>query len=126
MSAFPAHQIVHQLVSYTDCNHGQGLAVIQPVLYKHIYKDGLMKFVRFAKEVWHIEDDSLTDEEIAYKGVEVLADFVKEMGLPTTLTEMGICDKEMLKKVADSSNITAGCCKQLTHEEIFDILLECL
>lgn len=50
----------------------------------------------------------------------------KEIGLPTTLTEIGITDKNMLKQVADSSNITKGCCKQLTHEEIYEILMECL
>ena len=37
---FQAHQIEHQLGAYTDCNHGQGLAVIHPVLYRHIYGNG--------------------------------------------------------------------------------------
>lgn len=123
---FQVHQIEHQLGAYTNCNHGQGLAVIQPVLYRHIYKDVLNKFVRFAKEVWHIQDTSLSDEEVALAGIHALADFIKEMGLPTTLLEMNITDKHMLKNVADSSNISVGCCKQLTHEEIYDILLECL
>lgn len=123
---FQAHQIEHQLGAYTDCNHGQGLAVIHPVLYKHIYKDNIYKFARYAKEVWKIDDNNLSDEELALAGINKLADFIKEIGLPTTLSKMGITDKEMLKKVADSCNITVGCCKQLTHEEIFDILLECL
>ena len=39
---------------------------------------------------------------------------------------VGITDKNMLKQVADSSNITKGCCKQLTHDEIYEILVECL
>ena len=30
-----------------------------------------------------------------------------------------------LRAVADSTNITAGCCKKLTHDEIYEILLEC-
>jgi len=33
---FQAHMIEHQLGVYTNCNHGCGLAVIQPVLYRHI------------------------------------------------------------------------------------------
>lgn len=48
---FQAHQIEHQLGAYTDCNHGQGLVVIHPVLYRHIYEAGVSKFARFAKEV---------------------------------------------------------------------------
>lgn len=123
---FQAHQIEHQLGAYTDCNHGQGLAVIHPVLYRHIYKEGLKKFKRFAIEVWGVSEEGKTDEETALAGIDALSDFIREIGLPATLTEMGITELEMLKSVADSSNITAGCCKQLSHEEIFEILKECI
>ena len=37
-----------------------------------------------------------------------------------------ITDKEILRKVADTSNISKGCCMQLTSNEIYEILLECL
>ena len=123
---FQAHQIEHQLGAYTNCNHGQGLAVIHPVLYRHIYQSGVEKFARYARVVWGIPDEQLSQQETALKGIEALAAFIQEMGLPTTLTQMGITDQEMLRKVADSSNITAGCCQKLTHDEIYDILLECL
>lgn len=122
---FQAHQIEHQLGAYTDCNHGQGLAVIHPVLYRHMYKDGVDQFARFAKNVWGISEDGKTKEELAEAGVQALADFIKETGLPTTLTEMGIADKSVLKKVADTCNITMGCCKKLSREEILKILEEC-
>ena len=121
---FQAHQIEHQLGAYTDCNHGQGLAIIHPKLYNHIYKENISKFARFAREVWNVESDN--DEEAAKRGIEELDNFIKEIGMPTTLKEIDISDKEMLRKVANSSNITAGCCKQLTHDEIYEILLECL
>ena len=49
LTDFQAHQMEHQLGAYTDCNHGQGLAVIQPVYYRHIVKDAEQKFTRFAK-----------------------------------------------------------------------------
>ena len=48
---FQAHQIEHQLGAYTDCNHGQGLAIIHPKLYRHIYKENISKFARYALEV---------------------------------------------------------------------------
>lgn len=59
-------------------------------------------------------------------GIEALAAFIQEIGLPTTLTEMGITDQSLLSAVADSCNISKGCAKQLTHEEIYQILLESL
>lgn len=122
---FQAHQIEHQLGAYTDCNHGQGLAVIHPVLYRHIYKEGLEKFKRFAMKVWDISPEGKTDEELALAGIDALADFIKEIKLPATLTEMGVTDQSILKAVAESCNITAGCCKKLTSEEIEEILKEC-
>lgn len=123
---FQAHQIEHQLGAYTDCNHGQGLAVIHPVLYRHIYKDGVRQFARFAKQVWEIPAQGKTEEELAEAGIQALADFIREIGLPSALGEMGISDKEMLRKVADTCNITEGCCKKLSREEIYEILEECL
>lgn len=121
---FQAHQIEHQLGAYTDCNHGQGLAVIHPVLYRHIYKEGAGRFARFARNVWGISDKA-TDEETALAGIDALADFIKEIGLPASFTEMGIGENVDFKAVAESTNITAGCCKKLTHEEILEILNEC-
>ena len=122
---FQAHQIEHQLGAYTDCNHGQGLAVIHPTLYRHIYKEAAGKFARFAKEVWGISGEGKSDEQTAAEGIDALEAFIKEIGMPSTLKEMGIKDKEMLRKVADSSNVTAGCCKKLAADEIFEILEEC-
>ncbi len=122
---FQAHQIEHQLGAYTDCNHGQGLAVIHPVLYRHIYKDGVERFARFAKNVWGIEEKG-SDEATALAGIEALADFIKEMGLPTSFTQMGISTDTDFRAIADSTNITAGCCKKLSHDEIYEILKECI
>lgn len=122
---FQAHQIEHQLGAYTDCNHGQGLAVIHPVLYRHMYKDSVKQFARMAEKVWEISPEGKSQEELAEAGVQALADFVKEIGLPSTFTEMGITDKSVLKKVADTCNLTAGCCRKLSREEVLEILEEC-
>ncbi len=47
LTDFQVHQIEHQLGAYTDCNHGQGLAVIHPAYYRHIVKDAEEKLTRF-------------------------------------------------------------------------------
>ena len=122
---FQAHQMEHQLGAYTDCNHGQGLAVIHPVLYRHICKDGVKQFARMAEKVWEIPAEGKSQEELAEAGIDALADFIREIGLPSTFTEMGLTDKSVLKKVADTCNLTAGCCKKLSREEVLEILEEC-
>lgn len=125
---FQVHQIEHQLGAYTDCNHGEGLAVIHPVYYRHIFLEGLPKFIRFAKNVWGISEDGKTDEELALAGIDSLASFIEEIHLPTRLSELRtkteITDR-MLEEVAYSTNLMPGSYKKLTHGEIYDILMEC-
>lgn len=121
---FQCHMIEHQLGAYTNCNHGEGLAVIHPVLYRHIYRSGAARFSRWAQNVWNIAPKN-SDEETAAAGIEALAAFIKEIGLPTDFAELGIPADTDLRSIADSTNITAGCCKKLTHDEIYNILKEC-
>ena len=121
---FECHNMEHQLGAYTNCNHGCGLAVLHPVYYRHIYKEGLPKFVRFAENVWGIARDGKTDEELALAGIEALAAFIKEIRLPITLKELG-ADKAQLKEIADSCGISQGSYKPMTHEEILAIFQEC-
>ena len=59
------------------------------------------------------------------KGQKKLADFIKEIGLPTTLREVGVEKKEDLKEIADSCYLVDGSYKKMTHEEILEIFLEC-
>ena len=115
---FQCHMIEHQLGAYTDCNHGQGLAVLHPVLYRHIYKSAEEKFRRWAQEIWLVQD--------ADEGIDFLADFIREVGLPTTFTEMGIIlDDDTIRAIATSTIIPPGYCKQLTADEIVEILEMC-
>lgn len=99
--------------------------MIHPVLYRHLCKESVKQFARMAEKVWEIPAEGKSLEELARAGVEALADFVKEIGLPSNFTEMGITDRSVLRKVADTCNLTAGCCKKLSREEVFEILEEC-
>lgn len=123
---FQCHNMEHQLGAFTDCNHGAGLAVLHPVYYRMIYKDGLSKFVRFAKNVWGISRGERTDEELALAGIDALADFIKEIGLPTSFKELGLAlDAETLRTIADSCGLSAGSYKKLTHDDVYDIFCLC-
>ncbi len=122
---FECHNMEHQLGAYTDCNHGCGLAVLHPVYYRHIYREGLPKFVRFAENVWGIARDGKSDEELAAAGSDALADFIQEIGLPTTLKELGVSNRSELQEIAGSCGISAGSYKKMTKEEILEIFQEC-
>lgn len=117
------HMIEHQLGAYTDCPHGIGLAIISPTYYRYIYKFGLPKFVRFANNIWHIDSNGKTDEQIALEGIAHLESFFRELGIPSTLREVGTTE-EMLPQIAKST-IPGGGYKKMNDDDILAVLKEC-
>ena len=118
---FECHQMEHQLGAYTNCNHGQGLAVLHPAYYRHIVKDAPEKFARLGQVVFGTEG--------VQAAVDALAAFIKECGLPTRLTELRSRTEitpELLRQVADSVNLLQGGPRQLTHDEVYEIFMECM
>ena len=122
---FQCHMLEHQLGVYTDCNHGLGLAVLHPVLYRHMMPEANRQFARLAAEVWGVSPDGKSEAELAESFITALSDFIKEIGLPTTLTEMGIADID-LEAIAKSTIRTDGCVKKFTDEELLAVLKECI
>ncbi len=121
---FQCHMIEHAVGAYTDCNHGRGLAVIHPPLYRHLLDDGTEKLARMAEAVWGVR--GATPRETAALGIDALEAFIRETGLPTRWSEMGITDETVLRAAADTCFITPGCCRQMSRDEIFGILRSCM
>ena len=122
---FACHLMEHQLSAYTGCSHSQGMAVLQPVYYRHIYRDGLDKFARFAENVWMIPGEGRSRKELAEAGVHALADLIRETGLHARLRDIGIKDRGQLKEIADSCHYSPGAYRKLEAEEILEIFREC-
>lgn len=120
---FQCHMIEHAVGAYTDCNHGQGLAVIHPALYRHLLAEGKEKLARMGESVWGVKGGST--EETAELCIDALESFIKEIGLPTRWSEMGITDESVLRAAADTCLLMPGCCRQFSRDEIFEILKEC-
>ena len=118
---FECHQMEHQLGAYTDCNHGQGLAVLHPAYYRHIVKDAPEKFARLGKAVFGVEG--------AEAAVDALAAFIQECGLPVRLSQLKSrveITPDLLRQVADSVNLLPNGPRQLTRGEVYSILMECM
>lgn len=114
------HQIEHQVSAFYDIPHGAGLAIITPHYMKYTYKYGLEKYVRFAKNVWHVDPTGKTDDEIALEGIEKTAQFFKQIGAPSTLSHFGI-GEEKLGEIAKTVNLGGGY-KILTAQDVENIL----
>ena len=121
LTDFECHQMEHQLGAYTDCNHGQGLAVLHPAYYRHIVKDAPEKFARLGKAVFGVEG--------AEAAVDALTAFIQECGLPVRLSQLKSrveITPELLRQVADSVNLLPNGPPQLTRGEVYSILMECM
>lgn len=123
MQDWEVHMIEHQIGAYTDCAHGAGLAAVSVPYYKYIMNDGIDKFVRFAKNVWDIDINGMTKEQAALAGLEKLDEFISLLELPKTLKELG-ASEEMLPKIANST-VLGGGYKQMTADDILNVLKEC-
>ena len=121
LTDFECHQMEHQLGAYTDCNHGQGLAVLHPAYYRHIVKDAPEKFARRGKVVFGGEG--------AEAAVDALAAFIQECGLPVRLSQLKSrveITPDLLRQVANSVNLLPNGPRQLTRGEVYSILMECM
>jgi hypothetical protein len=123
-----SHMIEHELHAFKDIPHGAGLTIILPAWMKHVYKAGLEKFVQFAVRVWNIEQDFDHPEKTALAGIEKYIEFNKAIGLPSSLHEIGITEKEfhrIAERTRKYDKDTVGYFVKLTNEDIVKILKLC-
>lgn len=84
------HPMEHELSAFYDITHGVGLAILTPHWMKYSLDDTtVFKFAQYGVNVWGI-DKNLDKFEIANKAIEKTAKFFKELGIPSTLREVGI------------------------------------
>lgn len=115
------HKFGHAVGVYTDETHGMTLSAVSLPYYRHILPYGLKKFKRFAKEVWLINDAGKSDEEVAKEGLLAMEEWMKKLGLTMNLKELGVSD-DMIEAIANSTIILNRGYKELTKEEVIDIL----
>lgn len=89
--------------------------------YRYICPYGLAKFKRFAVNVWNVAPNVNTDEQIAFKGLDRMESYMKEVGLVISLIEIGVIE-EMINEIAENTLIMDGGYKVLSKGEIVDIL----
>lgn len=119
------HMLGQAVGAYTNATHGMTLAAVSLPYYRHILPYGLPKFKRFAIEVWKVNPEGKTDEEIAEEGLKAMEDWMKELGLAMNISELG-ATKDMIDGIADATLLLEGGYKVLKREEVVAILKESL
>ncbi|WP_036377602.1 iron-containing alcohol dehydrogenase [Mitsuokella jalaludinii] len=119
------HMLGQAVGAYTNATHGMTLAAVSLPYYRYILPYGLPKFKRFAIEVWKVNPEGKTDEEIAEEGLKAMEDWMKELGLAMKISELG-ATKDMIDGIADATLLLEGGYKVLSRKEIVEILEESL
>ena len=119
------HMLGQSAGAYTNAAHGMTLAAVSIPYYRHILPYGLEKFKRFAVNVWDVDPEGKSDEETAHEGLDAMENWMRELGLVMSLSELG-ADESMIEGIAEGTLIMDGGYKKLTRDEIIKILKESL
>lgn len=84
-----SHDMEHELSALYDCAHGAGLAVVFPAWMEYTMQHDVMRFAQVAHRVWGCAMDFQHPEHTAKAGIEAFRNFLKSIGMPQTMTELG-------------------------------------
>ncbi len=89
----PVHMIEHALSAHHDITHGAGLAIVNPAWMRFAATSRPERFAQFAQRVFGLSPEGKDDMTLATEGIDAYVAFLKEIGCPTTLSEVGIGDE---------------------------------
>ena len=89
-----SHRIEHELSAQYDLTHGEGMAVVTVAWTRYMAEVKPWRPALLANRVFGADAYDYSEKERAYILSEKLSDFYKKLGLKTTLTELGIDDKD--------------------------------
>lgn len=93
------HDLEHELSAFYDCAHGAGLAVLVTAWMKYVYHQDINRFAQFAVRVWGCDMNFANPEKTALEGIERFRQFLKSLGMPLTLGEVGGKEEDIPKMV---------------------------
>ena len=115
------HMLGQAVGAHTDATHGMTLSAVSIPYYKFILPYGVDKFARFAVNVWGVNPDKKSKQEIANEGLERMEKWMSGIGLVMNINDLG-ATKDMLEGIVESTLIMDGGYKVLTKDDIRNIL----
>lgn len=121
-----SHRIEHELSALYDCAHGAGLAVVFPAWMEYTMHHDVMRFAQLASRVWGCPMDFQHPEITAKAGIDAFRAFMRSIGMPQTLAELGGKEKDIpyLAHTAayGNGNVgTLGCFVVLEEQDMANI-----
>ncbi len=124
---FASHKIEHELGGMFDVAHGAGLCAIWGSWARYVYKTNPARFAQFAVRVFDAAENFYDREATAEKGIEAWEDWCRSIGMPASLTELGIAPtdgqiEEMAEKCVSAGGGHVGFFQTLYKEDVVKIL----
>lgn len=113
------HGVENPVTATYNGIHGQTLGILTPAFMKVASRHNPRPFVNLSVRVWDVDPNGKTDEEIIAEGAERQKEWLREMKLPTTFSEIGI-SMEMLEPLIPQA-VPCGSVYQLNEEEVREI-----
>jgi len=101
----PMHPLGHVISARHNVTHGATLGIIMPAWMKYVYSQRVDRYVQFAQRIFGIDMNYGTFEEIALEGIRRFEEFIKRVGVPTKMSEVGIKADEIDAMVEDVARI---------------------
>lgn len=95
-----SHSMAHELGAVYDVTHGAAMGVVFPAWMKYVYKANTDRSVQFANRVFDIDTNSTDTEPAILLAIDKFKEFLKAIGMPVTLRELGIPDKTRFAEIA--------------------------
>ena len=121
-----SHGIEHELSALYDCAHGAGLAVVMPAWMEFVMPADVARFARFAERVWGVAPGD--PAVLAKEGLARYRAWIKSLGMPTTLAELGARSEDIPLLAANlglKDGQTLGSFRPLTTADVEAILRLC-
>ncbi len=115
------HMLGQAVGAYTDATHGMTLSAVSIPYYRYIMQYGLKKFSRYAINVWNVNPENKTDEQIANEGLTAMQSWMEKIGLVMNLSQLGV-KAEMIDGITKSTLVMDGGYKILNEEDIKAVL----
>lgn len=98
----PVHMIEHALSAHHDITHGAGLAIINPSWMRFAAKARPERFAQFAQRIFQIPRAGKDALSVALEGIDRFEAFLRSIGCPTHLSELGIGDELFARYAEDA------------------------
>ena len=106
LAPYPVHMIEHSLSAHHDIAHGAGLAVAGPAWMRFAARTRPGRFAQFAERIFGLSLQRPDDSEAAAQGIDRFEAFLRSIGCPTRLSQVGIGDA-LLERYAKDTLLVA-------------------